>query len=88
MGVTLLKYSILFILCIYIYKLFDIFRFHLQMLTVKMLSSDDDDHRSLATSHMKLLIEKCSTLSKKAMHVDSPNDTAAASVINAGSDNL
>lgn len=53
-----------------------------------MSSDDEDDPRSLATSHIKHLLEKCSTLSKKAMHVDSPNDTSAESVINAGSDHL
>ena len=45
-----------------------------------MISSDDeDDPRSIATSHIKLLLEKCSTLSKKAMHVESPKDTSPKS---------
>ena len=53
--------------------------------TVKMLCSDDEeDPRGLAISHIKLLIEKCSSLSKMAMQVDSPN--AAEDVMNAGSD--
>ena len=50
-----------------------------------MSSSDDEDEpQALATGHVKLLIEKCSSLSKKAMHVDSPNDSAD-DVMNASS---
>ena len=48
-------------------------------------SDDEDEPRALATSHVKLLIEKCSSLCKKAMHVDSPNYSAADDVMNAGS---
>ena len=51
-----------------------------------MSSSDDEDEpQALATGHVKLLIEKCSSLSKKAMHVDSPNDSAAEDFMNADS---
>ena len=48
-------------------------------------SDDEDDPQALATNHVKLLIEKCSSLSKKEMYVDSPNDSAAEDVMNAGS---
>jgi hypothetical protein len=47
-------------------------------------SEDEDDPRALAQSHVKLLIEKFSTLSKKAMQVDSPNDSAVEDVMDAG----
>ena len=51
-------------------------------------SDDEDDPRSLAKSHINLLVEKCTTLSKKVMNVDSPNDTAAENVMDAGIDIL
>ena len=44
-------------------------------------SDDEDDPRAMATSQVK---KKYSSLSKKAMHVDSPNDSAD-DVMNASS---
>jgi hypothetical protein len=54
-----------------------------------MASSDEDeDPRSLAKSHINLLIAKCKTLSKEAMKVDSPNATEVENVMDAGKDSF